>query len=242
MVRCLNIFTDASILDTNTPNNTVGCAGFIATSGESEHPVFGQDGDRNSKLQMLDRSIVIIPNCTNNVAEATGVLRAVDYAIRHKDQFDEINIFSDSQWCIKSLTVWIFNWISTIDQMGVMYNSSKDPVANQTIFNEIILAIVNTNTKIHFYHCKGHVKNNNDSIFNALKTFRVSNDVGRDVHLSYHHIYTMAYFNDLIDNYTRDILAEWVNGCVSNIPLDFPRPIFYILDRDIINRYKQLIS
>lgn len=232
MKKSLNIFTDASIVHTNGAYGTIGCAGFISAVGNGEEV----------KLQTLDRYYTILLNTTNNIAEATGVLRAVQYAVVHRDMFTEINIFSDSQWCIRSITTWIFNWISTINTMGIMYNSSQEPVANQNIFSEIILTIVQSNTKIHFYHCKGHVKDTPDSIFDALKTFRISNHIKRDVHLSYQEIYVMAYYNDLVDRESRENAQWFANNGSTSLSIDYPRPFFYILNRDVLDIYKHLIE
>ena len=156
--------------------------------------------------------------------------------------YTEINIFSDSQWCIRSISTWIFNWISTIDSKGIMYNSSNGPVINQNIFSEIILTIVQSNTNIRFYHCKGHVKDTQESIFDALKTFRMSNHLKRDTHLTYQDVYIMKYYNDIVDRESREN-AQWfaTNGQTS-LPIDHPRPIFYVLNREIIERYKKLIE
>ena len=241
-MRVLNIFTDASIKHTDTIYETIGCAGFISAVGDDNNIEGGQQND--TKLKTLDMYYTILPNTTNNIAEATGVLRGVQYAVAHKDQFDRINIFSDSQWCIKSLTTWIFDWINTIDNMGVMYNSSQSPVSNQTIFNEIIMTIVDTRTKLHFYHCKGHViRDSKEGLFDALKVFRISNLVPEYIHMNFHQVYVMAYYNDYIDTTTRDVLNKWIlSGYTLDVPIDYPRPIFYILSKDIINIYKSLIE
>lgn len=232
MKKSLNIFTDASIAHSNGVYGTIGCAGFISAVGT----------DTESKLQTLDRYYTILPNTTNNIAEATGVLRAVQYAVAHRDMFTEINIFSDSQWCIRSITTWIFNWISTIDKNGIMYNSSQEPVINQNIFSEIILTIVQSNTKIRFFHCKGHVKDNSDSIFEALKTFRASNYIKRDIHLTYQDIYIMAYYNDLVDRESRENVQWFAKNGSTSLPIDYPRPFFYILNREVLEIYKHLIE
>lgn len=232
MARSLNIFTDASIVKTDGPYETVGCAGFVSATGET--------GD--TSLKTLDKYYNILLNTTNNISEATGVLKAVQYAVCHKNDYDEINIFSDSQWCIRSITSWIFGWIGTINPEGVMFNSSNEPVINQNIFNEIILTIVQNNTKIHFYHVKGHVKDTQESIFEALKSFRTSNFVKRNVHLNYNMIYIMSYYNNMVDEESRKIAQDFVATGNTTYPLSYPSPFFYILNREMLDIYKQLIS
>lgn len=235
-MKSLNIFTDASIAQSDK-YGTVGCAGFISAIGDPEN--------LNLRLKTLDKDYTIVLDSTNNISEATAVLKAVQYAIANRYGYDQINIFSDSQWCIRSLTTWIFNWISTIDKAGVMYSSSGNPVLNQNLLVEIICAIAFSNTPIHFYHCKGHVKNDSASIYEALKIFRMSNHVPRDISLTYNQIYIMAYYNDIVDTESREIAKAFCNGDVyTRLPyhIDYPRPYYYILNRDIIEVYKSLIS
>lgn len=235
LMKSLNIFTDASITKTDQ-FGTVGCAGFVSAIGDPTN--------LHTKLETLDKGYTILLNTTNNISEATGVLKAVQYAIANRNNYNQINIFSDSQWCIRSLTSWIFNWISTIDKNGIMYGSSGDPVINQNLLAEIIVSIVQSNTRIHFYHCKGHVKNDSNSIFEALKTFKISNHIGRDVSLTYNQIYIMAYYNDMVDRESRQIVTSFFSDSdISKIyPIDQPRPFYYILNRDIIETYKHLID
>ena len=234
-MRTLNIFTDASINDTNNPAiNTAGCCGFVSAT---------EDTESNNKLKTLDKYYSIQTNTTNNISEATGVLKAVQYAVAQKQNFDNINIFSDSQWCIRSLRTWMFNWITTIDKRGIMYNSNNQPVANQNILAQIVMLIVNNNVKIKFWHCSGHVKDTKGSIFESLKKFRISNHIPNDVHLNYNKMYIISYYNNMIDNDTRNILFQWINsGYRLQIPIDYEMPIFYVLNKDIIERYKNLIS
>lgn len=233
MKDALNIFTDASISHTDTVYGTIGCAGFISA----------RSNDENKKLVTLDRYYTILTNTTNNIAEVTAILKAVQYAIAHKNMYREFNIFSDSQWAIKSITTWIFNWINTIDDDGIMYNSSQAPVINQNIFSEIILLIVQNDIKIHFYHCKGHVDTKDkNSIFDAIKTFRISNCLKRDQHLTYEDIYIISYYNDLVDNESRAHVQHFVKHMQTQIPMTYRNPFFYILDEDIVDRYKSLIK
>lgn len=234
-MKSLNIFTDASIVQSQK-YGMVGCAGFISAIGNPEN--------LNLHLKTLDKDYAIILNSTNNISEATAVLKAVQYAIANRNGYDQINIFSDSQWCIRSLTTWIFNWVSTIDQNGMMYNSSGSPVLNQNLLAEIICAIVFSDTPICFYHCKGHVKNDSASIYEALKTFRASNYIKKDVSLTYNQIYIMAYYNDIVDRESREVAKAFCDGISSPFPfhIEYPRPYYYILTRDIIEVYKSLIS
>lgn len=236
-MKTLNIFTDASIVNTDGPYETVGCAGFVSATGE-----FG-----DTKLQTLDESYTLITNTTNNFSEALAIMMAVNYASykQTENNYDEINIFSDSQWCIRSLTTWIFNWISTVDEKGIMYSSSEEPVKNQDIISSIIIGVVFNHLKVRFWHCKGHVKDTNASLFDALKVFRQSNHIKRDIHLNYNSIYIMSYYNNLVDNTSREICKEFCNTGNSNhtiISRIGYGSFMYMLDKNMLEQYKNLIS
>ena len=126
----LNIFTDASIKQVG--QETVGCAGAFCVAGK----------DRT----IINQTNRILRYATNNSSEITAVKLGIDLAIDYRNDFDTINLFSDSKICIYGLREWIFNWIDNMSN-GVLYNSSNTEVANQEMFKKIINLITHYNTK-----------------------------------------------------------------------------------------------
>ena len=189
--RTLNIFTDASIIKTDT-NETIGCAGNNIIVNNT----------------ILEQPTQIIRNSTNNNSEITAIYMAVVNALKYRDKFDIINIFSDSKICVFGLREWIYNWIK-ISPGDVLISSQEKPVANQEIILRIIYFILNHNLRINLYHVKGHVNYNSpDQLFTAKEIFMSSNHIKHDIDIEL--IRNICIANDQVDNFTR----EQLNNCI----------------------------
>lgn len=212
----LNIFTDASII-TTVYGETIGCAGAICL-----------ENNNICKFEILRDS-------TNNISEITAVRLAVELALVHRDKFDVVNIWADSQWSIFGLTKWIRSWMNNTCN-GIMYNSSGDIVKNQQIFLCIMKLIIDNNLKVNFYHIKGHVDIHNiRSINNAISVFNRSNKTN----ISREKIYIAVNMNNMVDNKTREFLKRFKDEPIVHLTRGFINPI--ILNEDLI-RYYNLVT
>src|SRR5271163_2786681 len=72
-----------------------------------------------------------IGNITNNRAELHAIHQAIIRVIKNYT-FDLINIYTDSEYCQKSLTVWIDNW-----KKNNWKNAKRQPVENQDLIKKI---------------------------------------------------------------------------------------------------------
>ena len=197
--RILNIFCDASIDRINHENRYNGSAGCILVD-TSRAEIYMNNGILYDSSVVVDKDILYIPNATNNESEITAILLGVRKAIQYKDNYDIINLFSDSKICIYGLREWIFNWKIGNEKY---YGSASTPIANQSIFIDIINLICLTDLKINLYHQKGHfVEGKIDSVTLAGKVFRDSNYI----QLSTADIYFISKYNNMIDNETRKLL------------------------------------
>lgn len=181
----INIFCDASIEQLGGLNYN-GSAGCIATT---------TDGT------ILSSSLLFIPGATNNLSEITAILLGVSEAIKFSQEFDNINLFSDSKICIYGLREWVFTWKLF---NGLLYGSSKKPIANQESFVRIIHLITASFLRINLYHQKGHVTSTEESLLNAKVVFETSNNVN----ISIDDINYLSYYNNMIDNMTRQALQN----------------------------------
>lgn len=69
-----------------------------------------------------------------------------------------IILFSDSEYCIKSLNEWIFGWYN--NRNGNTYlKSDGNPIAHQNLIDNIIRTIISNNIKVKMFHTYGHVNN-----------------------------------------------------------------------------------
>lgn len=216
MMKELNIFTDASITST-IYGETIGCAGAIC-----------MENTNICKFEVLRDS-------TNNISEITAIKLAVELALNNRDEFNIVNIWSDSQWSIFGLTKWIRSWMNNI-QNGIMYNSSGDPVKNQQIFLTIIKLISENNLRVNFYHIKGHVDLNNiPSISNAVNVFNKSNNCG----INREKMFKAVNMNNMVDNQTRDILSIFKNEPRVYLKHGLINPI---IPNEILIRYYNLVT
>ena len=87
---------------------------------------------------------------TNQRAELTAILRALEIAPRHRD----VTIFSDSQYSIKCVTEWSINW-----RLNNWMTSARKPVENKDLVEQILAKMEERDAlkvKTLFEWVKGH--------------------------------------------------------------------------------------
>ena len=84
---------------------------------------------------------------TNNIMELSAVINALESAILM--EFDNINIYTDSQYVKNGITTWIFSW-----KKNGWKTSSKDPVKNRELWEK--LDNLNGRIKVNWCWVKGH--------------------------------------------------------------------------------------
>lgn len=212
--KTLNIFTDASIRKTS--KETIGAPGYVAVIGDN----------------IVHKDIRILRESSNNESEIYAIYMALQYAILMKDKVQIINIFSDSQFAIYSLREWIFKWVNNIRD-DVLYNSSNQPVANQSIILNIINNMLLYDLPISFYHNRGHFKQN--QIREFIELFKKHNfledDIERSIGLK------IMYYNNIVDNDTRNLLKS-----TSTYPTKLDILKYYARDNLDLNHYKKLLN
>ncbi|KAJ5653193.1 Ribosomal protein L9/RNase H1N-terminal [Penicillium lividum] len=129
----LRIYTDGSSLRNGTP---------LASAGVG---VFFGPGDSRNVSEPLKGS-----RQTNQRAELTAILRAIDIAPRHRD----VTIFTDSRYAIDCVTVWFVNW-----RRNNWMTKDKKPVENKDLVESILVKIEEREelkVKTLFQWIKGH--------------------------------------------------------------------------------------
>ncbi|KAE8365481.1 ribonuclease H-like domain-containing protein [Aspergillus caelatus] len=111
----LRIYTDGSSLNNGRA---------LASAGVG---VYFGPGDNRNVSEPLKGS-----RQTNQRAELTAILRALDIAPRHRD----VTIFTDSQYAIKCVTVWYVKW-----QRNKWLTSDNKPVENKDLVESIRVKI-----------------------------------------------------------------------------------------------------
>jgi ribonuclease HI len=116
----------------------------------------------NGEFQDVSKSFIKEPK-TNQRAELYAIYKAIK-TISHADKNLDIKIYTDSEYSIKSLTIWIKNW-----KKNNWVASTGKPVMNQDIIKKIDKLIEEHNGKIKFQHVKSHTgKTDYESIHNDI--------------------------------------------------------------------------
>lgn len=223
--NAVNCYCDASL--TKLKDGTVVTAsGFILT----------YEGN------VIDQRVKIVADSTNNYGEILAIYMGIDSLIRVAGYDAFLNVFSDSKISVSGLTSWIYSWIRDTDpRTRKMYNSSGQLVANQEIFSAIVGLICSARTHLSIFHQRGHMNPDNvRDMRKMMEDFEKDNGsvVGEDI------IREITYWNDCIDNLTRDTLLQVTSdpGFDKN---QYKKPMIVVsnlLNIGMIQDYRKLIG
>ena len=217
----LEIYCDASIKKNPRTGEYIGCPGAfaIANDGINENIVEG--------------TFSINSNFTNNRSELTAFLYALQLLKKYGngDNYERVNIYSDSLITVKTFKEWIFKWVNNFP----MLSYSGKPVANQDIILNILQYIIYNNLKVNLYHIKGHVNIYNEAELIETRKLFIDNN-GIDASLD--DIRRFCENNNYVDNYTRDMLKHLDLG-YNNYKT---YPIFCIPTIKDMEKYSRLIN
>ena len=116
----------------------------------------------HSELPNVSRNFTHGP-LTNQRAELFAIYVAL-ILIDKVLEFDKVLIYSDSEYSIKCLTIWINDWIK-----NSWKTSTNKPVMNQDILKPLYGVLQKFKNKIEFIHVMSHTKKTDyKSIGNAM--------------------------------------------------------------------------
>lgn len=205
--RVLNIFTDASIYENG--DEYISSHGFYSPTTNESH-------------------VKIVRSSSNNKGELMGIRDALMYGLSKRNEYLQVNIWSDSLYSVKSICEWFPSWwFNAYD--GVLRNSSGQPVQNQDLLRVIVDLILTNNFRVNLIHQRGHI-NEKVSIKDAIYSFRIANKINIDSEA----MKNAAICNQIIDEMTRN---QFMKSNVLEIPV-YTNPIRFSFLRYIdINRY-----
>jgi ribonuclease HI len=116
----------------------------------------------NKELPNVSRPFINNPP-TNNRAELQAIYVAL-IQIKKQYNYKKIYIYTDSQYCISSLTKDVLNW-----EKNGWINAKKQPVKNQDIIKPLHNIIKKQRDKIVFVHVKAHTNKQDEfSVNNSI--------------------------------------------------------------------------
>lgn len=116
----------------------------------------------NKEYKDISKKFIILPK-TNQRAELYAIYKAIK-KISNIDKKIDIKIYSDSEYSIKSITIWIKKW-----KKNNWKTANNKDVVNQDIIKKIDKLINNHEGKIEFTHVRSHTnKTDYESIHNSI--------------------------------------------------------------------------
>jgi ribonuclease HI len=117
----------------------------------------------NGELDNVSRPFIHEP-LTNQRAELYAILKSLRNLEKYKVKYDELIIYTDSEYSIKSLTIWYKNW-----EQNKWKNAKGQAVMNQDIIRPIINILKANENKIKFKHVNSHTgKQDFESLANEM--------------------------------------------------------------------------
>ena len=108
----------------------------------------------NGECQDISRKFIHSP-ITNNRAELYSILKAIRITLKINTENKIVNIYSDSEYCVKTLTIWYKKWIE----------NGKDYL-NSDIIDNIMNLIISLPYTINFIHIRAHTNNKDEKSIN----------------------------------------------------------------------------
>ncbi len=147
MSKSIRIFTDGSFKKLKNKKTLCG------------YGIYFPDGE----LDNVSRPFIHKP-LTNQRAELYAILKSLRNIEKNKLKLDEIHIYTDSEYSIKSLTVWYKTW-----EKNEWKNSKNEAVMNQDIIRPIIKLIKKFPGNVKFTHVNSHTgKQDFESLSNEM--------------------------------------------------------------------------
>jgi ribonuclease HI len=114
----------------------------------------------NGECQDISRKFIHRP-ITNNRAELYAIHKAIKISKtineknKDKNNIKDVNIYSDSEYSVKTLTIWYKNWII----------SGRDYL-NKDIIDDIMDLINTLDYTVNFIHIRAHTNNKDEKSIN----------------------------------------------------------------------------
>lgn len=223
----------------------------------------------NNNYSVIKSAIKICEDSTNNEAELFGIYKALE--LLEPNNNEPYIIFSDSEYSIKSLTIWILDWYKSYSYkrdhsicIPSMMTKGKTQVKNAKLLCMIINIIVEKNLKVRFKNVRGHRSPDKacDIISQALY-FKESN--GLDKIISNDFAKFLCIYNDYIDKLVGEHIQLFIDNMYpnendndTNMPFvynnveidircgnifeDVKYNHLYILNHAIMSKYQELLG
>jgi ribonuclease HI len=116
---------------------------FFTDGGCFKNPGFGSYSFVGvSGKKVFERSVYVDEETTNNRMEMEAIVDALKFAL--KNGYEEVHIYSDSEYCVNGITKWIHTWLKKAKKM-----------ANMDLWNQMYAFCCAMNN-VTFHAVRGH--------------------------------------------------------------------------------------
>lgn len=150
----IDAYTDGSLR--KTPNGNICGYGIYFPNKELKNVAAPYNPKNGDKI-------------TNNRAELHAILQTI-IRVKNAYTFDLLNIYTDSEYSQKSLTVWIDNW-----KKNEWKNAKRQPIENQDLIKKIDHYLQKYKGKINIQWVKAHTGNSDVHSVNNAKADLLAN-------------------------------------------------------------------
>lgn len=227
--NAINVFTDASTISYMDESNnkiTMVCPAFITTMGGA----------------ILEYGSKVIYNETNNYGELFALGMGINSLIKYANTDLFLNVFSDSEWSVNSLTNWLYRWYMNGYEKFTLVTNDKKLVKHQDIMIDIIQMVINANVHISIFHVLGHTNRNNVKKMLKFSNYFYKRNRVRGL-IPPEYLQEMAGFNDYVDKMSRTTLKKVIENFDPKLFKRTMRPGFYWFPKqNQITRFINLIN
>lgn len=132
-MKQVKIYTDGACSGNGSKDAVAGWA-FVVTEG----------------TQSLAHGLGRIKNGTNNIGEMTAIIEALKYVLEHENDFINVELYSDSSYCINGILTWRHSW-----KQHNWTRKGKE-LKNAELWKEIDDLLNIIDCPIEFHHIAGH--------------------------------------------------------------------------------------
>ena len=182
----LNIFTDVSVKQIDKKFNT--CYGAVAIVED----------------RVIDELFRFNSNSTVNEGDAKGIQTGIYFALKYRDQFETINLFSDSLISVNNIRYGYQKWYN-IDDKLMRFDKNNPDVKNSSVYIQILDLLARYKLNVNFWHVKGHIGWSKKDLSKLIYAFIKNNNLF-DNGWDYNFARYLAKWNNYVDIKSRDIL------------------------------------
>ena len=209
------IFTDGGI----SQKKSISCGGAFLLE------------EYDNTAVVKSAAVKICENSTNNEAELFGIFKGLELV--EGNNLVPYTLYSDSEYSIKSITEWVFNWFKSYTCkrensiiIPKMMTGGNTEVKNCELICMIINLIVEKQINIRFRHVKGHINPESDrELLVQSVYYRKANKEDIDLEIAKN----LSRCNEMIDSICSYHIERYLSGVYDNIPKKeiTPTGLFY---------------